>query len=310
MNTRLPSRAPGMFPDLDGQNGPLVPPRVETLDGRRVLTLPGASYADAPKRRRRRWLHEVASTVLPAALGIAVALSAWEAWVKLRHVKPYLVPAPTSVAQRLYEDPTLFVGEGLKTLEGAMLGFALGALVAVALATLMAQSRLLERALFPLAILVKVTPIVAIAPLLTIWFGFGLMPKVFIAALIVFFPIMVNALVGFRSVNPNALALLESLAASRSEVFLRLRLPSSLPYLFAAFRVSIPLSVIGAVVAEWFSGDRGLGRIIYVANNNLDMATAFAGVFMLAILGVGLFLVTSAIERRVLFWHESTWDVR
>ena len=174
----------------------------------------------------------------------------------------------------------------------------------------MAQSRVLERALFPLAILVKVTPIVAIAPLLTIWFGFGLMPKIFIAGLIVFFPIMVNALVGFRSVNPNALALLESLAASRSEIFLRLRLPSSLPYLFAAFRVSIPMSVIGAVVAEWFSGDQGLGKVIYVANNNLEMDTAFAGVFTLALIGVGLFLVTTVLEKRLLFWHESTWDVR
>jgi NitT/TauT family transport system permease protein len=174
----------------------------------------------------------------------------------------------------------------------------------------MSQARVLERAIFPLAILVKVTPIVAIAPLLTIWFGFGLMPKVFIAALIVFFPIMVNALIGFRSVNPNALALLESLSASRFEVFYRLRLPSSLPYLFAAFRFSIPLSVIGAVVAEWFSGDRGLGSVIYIANNNLDMATAFAGIFTLAVLGVGLFLITAAVERRMLFWHESTWDVR
>jgi len=230
--------------------------------------------------------------------------------VHVRDVKPYLVPAPSRIAERLYADPQLFVGEGFHTLEGAMLGFGVGAAVAFALATLMAQSRWLERSIFPLAILVKVMPIVAIAPLLTIWFGFGLMPKVFIAALIVFFPIMVNALVGFRSVNPNALALLESLAANRAEVFLRLRLPSSLPYLFAAFRVSIPLSVIGAVVAEWFSGDRGLGSVIYIANNNLDMATAFAGIFTLAIIGVGLFLLTNALERRVLFWHESALDVR
>jgi NitT/TauT family transport system permease protein len=111
-------------------------------------------------------------------------------------------------------------------------------------------------------------------------------------------------------VNPNALALLESLSASRPEVFLKLRVPSSLPYLFAAFRVAIPLSVIGAVVAEWFSGDRGLGAVIYVANNNLDMTTAFGGIFMLAVLGVGLFILTTVVERRVLFWHESTLDVR
>jgi NitT/TauT family transport system permease protein len=256
------------------------------------------------------WLTQSAVLVLPAVMGLALAFVAWEAWIEIKDVKPYLVPAPSVVFERLYQDPWLFIEEGLKTLEGALLGFVAGTGVALTLAVVMSQARLLERTIFPLAILIKVTPIVAIAPLLTIWFGWGLMPKVFIAGLIVFFPIMVNALIGFRSVNPNALALLQSLSASRWEVFYRLRLPSSLPYLFAAFRFSIPLSVIGAVVAEWFSGDRGLGSVIYVANNNLDMATAFAGIFTLAVLGVGLFLITAAIERRFLFWHESTWDVR
>jgi len=269
--------------------------------------------APVPHPSRRHigpWLRETAALILPAVIALALAFGAWEAWIEIKDVKPYLVPAPSAVVQRLWEDPWFFTQEGLRTLEAAMLGFLAGTGVALALATLMSQARVLERSIFPLAILVKVTPIVAIAPLLTIWFGFGLMPKVFIAGLIVFFPIMVNALIGFRSVNPNALALFESLSASRFEVFWRLRLPSSLPYLFAAFRFSIPLSVIGAVVAEWFSGDRGLGSVIYIANNNLDMETAFAGVFMLAILGVALFLVTTAVERRVLFWHESNWDVR
>jgi len=244
---------------------------------------------------------------LPAVISLTAGFVAWEAWVEIKDVKPYLVPSPSSVVERLYEDLWFFAAEGFKTLQGALLGFLLGATIAIALALVMSQARFLERSIFPLAILIKVTPIVAIAPLLTIWFGFGLMPKVFIAALIVFFPIMVNALIGFRSVNPNSLALLESLAANRAEVFWHLRLPSALPYLFAAFRFSVPLSVIGAVVAEWFSGDRGLGSVIYIANNNLDMRTAFAGVFMLALLGVGLFLLTAEAERRVLFWHESNW---
>jgi NitT/TauT family transport system permease protein len=257
-----------------------------------------------------RWLAGAAATALPTVVGLALVLGAWEAYVRLRDVPVYLVPPPSRVAERFAETPGTFALEGLRTLEGALLGFLAGAAVAILLATVMAQSRYLERAIFPIAILVKVTPIVAIAPLLTIWFGFGLMPKVFIAALIVFFPVMVNAVVGFRSVNPNALALFESLAASRREVFLKLRLPSSLPYLFAAFKVAVPLSVIGAVVAEWFSGDRGLGSLIYVANGNLDMPKAFAGIFTLALLGVGLFVVMSVIERRVLFWHESTLDVR
>jgi NitT/TauT family transport system permease protein len=267
-----------------------------------------ARSQDEPQTSRLvGWLRQFAAQALPAVLGLAAAFGAWQAWVDIKNIKPYLVPAPSSVASRLYEDPWMFTVEGIHTLEGALLGFLLGAGVAIILASVMSQARFLERSIFPLAILVKVTPIVAIAPLLTIWFGFGLMPKVFIAALIVFFPIMVNALIGFRSVNPTSLALLESLSASRTEVFWRLRLPSSLPYLFAAFRFSVALSVIGAVVAEWFSGDRGLGSVIYIANNNLDMRTAFAGVFMLAILGVGLFLLTAEIERRVLFWHESNW---
>ncbi len=287
------------------------------------MTLPVAREAEWPReqagpastrrgvwRRVRRSLRDFLMNAVPAAVGLALGLGAWEAWVRLRDVRVYLLPPPSRVAERLYQDPTMFVEEGLKTLEGAVWGFAAGAAIAFVLAVVMSQSRFLERAIFPVAILVKVTPIVAVAPLLTIWFGFGLLPKVFIAALIVFFPVMVNALVGFRSVNPNALALLESLSASRLEVFLRLRLPSSLPYLFAAFKVCVPLSVIGTVVAEWFSGDRGLGRVIYVANNNLDMPTAFAGIFTLAIIGVALFVLTSAIERRVLFWHESTLDVR
>ena len=256
------------------------------------------------------WLTQTGALVLPALLGLALLFAAWETWVELKDIKPYIMPAPSAVFERLYQDPWLFIEEGLRTLEASVLGFAAGSCVAITLAVVMSQSRLIERTILPAAILVKVTPIVAVAPLLTIWFGFGLGPKVFIAGLIVFFPIMVNALIGFRSVNPNALALLQSLSASRWEVFWRLRLPSSLPYLFAAFRFSIPLSVIGAVVAEWFSGDRGLGSVIFIANNNLRMDVAFAGIFTLAVLGVGLFLITAALERRFLFWHESTWDVR
>jgi NitT/TauT family transport system permease protein len=157
--------------------------------------------------------------------------------------------------------------------------------------------------------MVKVTPIVAIAPLLAVWFGFGLAPKLFIVALIVFFPVMVNAVIGLRSVDPWALQYLRSLDASPREILLKLRLPSGLPYLFAAFKVSIPLSVIGAVVAEWFSGDQGLGRVIQVANSNVDMPTAFAAVVSLAAMGIALYAAIAIVERRLLFWHESTLDL-
>jgi ABC-type nitrate/sulfonate/bicarbonate transport system permease component len=258
-----------------------------------------------PLGRALRLARNAITDLLPPIGALLLAAGVWEAWVRLRDVPEYLVPAPSAAVARMAEDPAFFAREGLITLQGALAGFAVGSTVAIALAALMAHSRFLEKTILPLAILVKVTPIVAIAPLLAIWFGFGLLPKVFIAGLIVFFPVMVNGLVGFRSVSPGALELLQSLAASKLEVFLKLRLPSALPYLFAAFKVSIPLSVIGAVVAEWFSGDRGLGRVIQVANNNLDLDTAFGAVFSLAILGVGLYLLTAALERRLLFWHES-----
>ncbi len=245
----------------------------------------------------------------PPLLALTAALAAWETFVRLRDVPEYLLPPPSAIAQRLAEDPAFFARQGAVTLSGALAGFALGAAVALLLAVAMAHSRFLERSLFPLAIMVKVTPIVAIAPLLAVWFGFGLAPKLFIVALIVFFPVMVNAVIGLRSVNPWALQYLRSLDASAWEILAKLRLPSALPYLFAAFKVSIPLSVIGAVVAEWFSGDQGLGRVIQVANSNVDMPTAFAAVVSLAAMGIGLYLAVAVVERRLLFWHESTLDL-
>lgn len=272
-----------------------------------VVAPPSAAAWDI--HRLRRLLLASARDLLPPFLALTLAAGIWEAWVRLRDVPEYLVPAPSAIAGRLAEDPTFFAHQGFITLYGALAGFGLGATVAILLAVLMAHSRFLERSLFPLAIMVKVTPIVAIAPLLAIWFGFGLMPKLFITALIVFFPVMVNAVVGFRSVNPWALELLHSLAASPWEVFLKLRLPSSLPYLFAAFKVSIPLSVIGAVVAEWFSGQEGLGRVIQVSDSNLDMPTAFGAIISLAVMGIGLYLIVSFLERRLLSWHESAISV-
>jgi NitT/TauT family transport system permease protein len=214
------------------------------------------------------------------------------------------------VLDRLRDEPSFFVGEGLVTLYEAVLGLACGGSIAILAAVAMAHSRLVERTLFPIAILIKVTPIVAIAPLLAIWFGFGLAPRVVIAALISFFPVLVNTITGLRSTNPDALAFLVSIHASSLEVFLKLRLPSSLPYLFAALKVSMPLALIGAVVAEWFSADEGLGLVIFASNAQLDTPTLFAAVTVLAVMGVILNLALSLLERAVLFWHESVRESR
>ncbi len=270
-----------------------------------------SAAGSANMRQANRAARAVTTTcyVLPPALAITAVIAVWEAWVRAASIPVYIVPAPSVVITRLVGDIGFFALHGGITLAEALAGFALGAAVAFSGATLMAHSRILERSLLPIAILIKVTPIVAIAPLFVIWFGFGSFPKVLIASLITFFPVLVNAMVGLRAVNPGALDFFRSLHASKTETYFKLRLPSSLPYLFAAFRISIPLSVIGAVVGEWFSGDRGLGSVIIVAHNNLDMPTLFSAILVLAFLGITLTIITTYLERKALFWHDSTMAV-
>ena len=246
------------------------------------------------------------SYVLPPVIALSIAGIAWELWTRLTDVPTYLVPAPSVVIDRLVGDIWYFLGHGAVTLAEALAGFALGTVVALAGAVLMTQSRYIERSLLPLAILIKVTPVVAVAPLFVIWFGFGPVPKVLIVALITFFPVLVNAVTGFRSVDRGAMDFLRSIRASRREIFFKLRVPSATPYLFSAFRVSTPLAVIGAVIGEWFSADRGLGSVIIVAHANLDMPTLFSAIFVLSFMGIGLTILLSVIEKKALFWHESS----
>ncbi len=256
-------------------------------------------------RGARKTLRNVSAYVLPPGAALLAAGVAWELWVRIGDVAEYIVPAPTAIAADLFGDIGWFVIHGAVTLVEAAAGFALGATVAIIGAVIMSRSRATERSLLPLAVLVKVTPIVAVAPLFVIWFGFGSFPKILVASLITFFPVLVNALAGLRSVSYEALDLFRSLNASNTEILWKLRAPCSLPYLFAAFRISVPLSVIGAVVGEWFTGDRGLGSVIIVAHNNLDMPRLFAAVAVLAVIGISLTALTWYAEKRVLFWHES-----
>lgn len=249
-----------------------------------------------------RW---VAVYVLPPALALAAALGLWELWVQWRNVSIIIVPPPSAVVERFFDDPWFFWKQGGYTLYEATLGLLLGGGLAVALAVLLAHSRLAERTIFPLAIVIKVTPLVAVAPVLVILLGFGTWPKVIVAALLCFFPMLVGGMTGFRDVNPGALEFLRSIHASPWHIFWKLRVPSATPYLFTAAKVAYPLALIGAVVAEWFTGDRGLGLVIFVANANLDTPTLFAAIGVLAITGVAINIALSLLERRLLFWHAS-----
>lgn len=247
----------------------------------------------------RRTLVDLVVALAALAL-VAVAL---EIWTSAFRVPTYLVPSPSSIATRLWTDAAMFGREAAITVGEASGGFAVGTTTAFIAAAFMAQSRLLERTLFPVAILIKLTPIVAVAPLFTLWFGFGTGPKIAIAALITFFPMLVNAFVGLRSADAQELAFLQTLGASRAEVFRMLRVPSALPFLFSGARISLNLALIGAVIAEWTGADRGLGRVIFVANANLDLTALFGAVLLLAAIGIAANAAVGAAERRVLHWH-------
>jgi NitT/TauT family transport system permease protein len=191
------------------------------------------------------------------------------------------------------------------TLEEVAVGLAISFAVAFGLAVAMTYFEVVERAVMPVAVILNVTPIVAIAPGLTILLGLGMSSRFVVTALIVFFPLLVNSLVGLGSVEPDALDVFRTLAASRREVLLRLRIPSSLPYLFVAARICFPLATVGAVVAEFSTSgtEHGLGYEITNAVSNSAFAIAYAAIACLAIVGLALTALITLVERRVLAWH-------
>ena len=239
-----------------------------------------------------------AISLLLVGFGIAI----WELVVRWREVPVYILPAPSQVLRTLIAHAGTYLEASALTLGEALFGLLLGALAGSGLAALLGLWPRLERGVMTLAILVKSTPLVAIAPLLTIWLGFGVLPKIIITALLTFFPVLVNVLSGLAAVDPALLDTFRSWHASRVETFRHLRVPSARPYLFAALKVAGPLALIGAVVAEWTGASGGLGRIMWLAYSNLNLPFLFAAVFILAGAGIGIYALVNWAEGRVVFW--------
>jgi NitT/TauT family transport system permease protein len=257
-------------------------------------------------QRLRLQVRTVVEVVLPPVAFLLALGVAWEVIVVVRHISKIILPRPSAIFLRLYQERGyFFIENGLITFYEALTGFVIAAVVAIALAAVMARSRLFERMVFPLAIVVKATPIVVIAPLLVIWMGYSTGPKIVMAALLCFFPILVNTITGLRSVNPTALEFFQSLAASEGEIFVHLRTPHALPYVLAAFKTATSLSVIGAVVAEWAGAGQGLGRVVFLKAASLDQTAVLAGVFVLALMGILMTAAVNWLEKRLLYWHES-----
>ncbi|MDX6460331.1 MAG: NitT/TauT family transport system permease protein [Acidobacteriaceae bacterium] len=239
-------------------------------------------------------------------LGTLVAMvMIWYAAVKLFHVPSYLLPLPGAVFDRIREDLGFLLYHSWITTYVTLGGFLLSIVIGIPLAVVIVASKTLERAIMPWLILSQTFPKVALAPLVVVWFGLGLWPKLAVAFLVAFFPVVVSTIVGMRSIEPEMLELAKSIRASTVQTFWHFRLPLALPNIFAGMKVAIAFSVVGAVIAEWVGANAGLGYLLLQANANLDTSLLFSVLAALMVIGVVLYYAVEVIERYSIPWHNT-----
>jgi len=266
------------------------------------LTRPSWLWSFLPDFIHRRWEYLLLPLVLLLFLGL------WELIIRLGDYPAFILPSPG----RVYDKLLGVLGDGLLwrhtsiTLAEIFGGLTLGLATATTLGYLLAKSRTLERLISPYLVASQSVPIVALAPLLVIWFGTGQLSKVLVCALTIFFPMLVNTMVGIRSVEPELVDLMRSLQATRWQIFTRLEIPSALPVLLGGLKVGVTLSVIGAVVGEFVAADRGLGFLINVARGNFDTPLMFVALLTLVVIALILYLLVVLMENLLLRWRN--WE--
>jgi NitT/TauT family transport system permease protein len=261
-------------------------------------------------RARRDWLSFLSGRALPWISSIAVLglmYGAWKLAIDIFNVSRFTLPQPESVAHGMVEleQSMGFWGHVEATVEATLLGFAIALVFGVAFGVVLGRVVWLERALRPAIVASQVVPKVALAPLFIIWFGFGIESKVVIAAILAFFPIMLNVILGVRSVDPGHRDVMRSLNAGKWATFWRLDFHSTLPYVLAGAEIGIVFAIIGAVLGEYLGGDKGLGFLIVQDLNNLNADVLYAVIVVLTLLGLLFFLAVVALKRFLIPWHES-----
>lgn len=237
-------------------------------------------------------------------VSLVVFLGAWEALIRVGGISSYLVPPPSAVLGSFGQDlvsPAYWTAVYV-TLYEILLGFVVGSVAAIAIGVVLALSPLMDRIFYPYVVGLQTVPKVAIAPLMIVWFGFGIESKVLIVALTSMFPVLVNTIAGLRATDADRLDLLRGLCASPGQTLRYVQIPNALPYIFAGLNTAIVLAVIGAIVGEFVGARQGLGVIILQANFGLDLASVFSALIMLGVIGVLLNAAMRVIERRVCFW--------
>jgi NitT/TauT family transport system permease protein len=238
----------------------------------------------------------------PPAVGAVVAIGAWWGLCVVFHIRSFFLPTPPQIVHRFLEQPEFLLQETWTTVMETIIGFAIATAAALTLAIVLAAVPIIERATLPLLVTLNSVPKVAIAPLLIVWLGYGPKPKIFLAVLICFFPLVVSAMSGFASTPADLSELSRSLSASWRQTYLKIRIPWALPQIFVGLKVAMSLAPVGAVVAEVYNPDHGLGAVVALSSTSADTPLAFTAVVLLAFLSVALYYLVVLVERLVLPW--------
>lgn len=266
-----------------------------------MTTSPINSTAESSSPRARRVLTLV-RWALPSATIVVVLVAAWQIYVSVSGIRPQVLPSPTRIVTQGWAHRDAIATNAAATLQVTIVGFAVSLVVAWVLAVAVDFSPWLRRAVVPLFVVSQTLPIIAIAPLLIIWFGFGLLPKILVIALATFFPMAIGLIEGFAATDRDARSLLASMGASRWQQFRYVRLPSAMPRFFTALRIGITYAVVGAIFAEYAGASAGLGIYMAQQKNSFRTDLVLAAVVVTAVISVALFLLTYAVERVVAPW--------
>ena len=268
--------------------------------------VPGARSAWAALREDPALFVRDRPPVLLIPLVFVLFVGSWEWVVRAWNIPEFLVPAPSTVAGALWRGlrSGLYVANFSVTLSEALLGFLIAAVAGIAMGAVIAQFRVLEQTFYPYLVALQTLPKIAIAPLIIVWFGFGISSKIIVAATVAFFPVLVNVIVGLKTIDPAKLDLMRSLRASRWQTFRLVTFPNALPFVFAGLDIAVVFSVLGAIVGEFVGAQKGLGNLILQFNFSLDIAGVFAVLILLSVMGVALHLAMQAVQKRLIFWAE------
>ena len=246
------------------------------------------------------------SSLIYPIIATAVLFAVWELWTRFGNISPLLLPAPSRILATTVENFSTIMHMSYVTVYEFALGFLLAVVVGLPLGALIVYSKTTELSIYPLLVAFQTIPKAAIAPILIVWLGTGITSKIFIAFAISFFPIVVDTIIGLRSSQPETIYLIRSMGATPFQVFRYVRFPNALPSIFGGLKVASTLAVIGAIVGEFVSSDKGLGYLVLVANGNLDTRLVFACVLVLTLLGLVFFFLIEALERVFVRWHVSS----